>query len=382
MPSLGEARQAADVIFLGINLSKRSKAAQLGICTGGFFVAYLIDGVAEEFVYARAGFSYGWYFTLVQSFVYILLMTLNGFRPKDCVNPWTTYVKIAGMLMASTGLSRGSLAYLNYPAQVMFKSTKVIPVMLLSNCLPGIKRTYLPQDYVAALSLVLGLIAFTLADAASSPRFHTLGVVMVLTALVLDAFMNNFTEAIFATAPRTSQTEMLYCTTIVGIPFLVVPMVATGEATKAWSAGLAHPYVYAALIADAFATYIGQLAILSMVALFGAGTTAMVTTLRKAVSILLSYAIFTKPLLGKHVLGLILMGFGILLKGLPQEIALPRKSRAPQKVHTALLKSEGGTAPLPGLHRTSRPAPASDAAYQVVPEDDSEADSQAALHVT
>lgn len=69
---------------------------------------------------------------------------------------------------------------------------------------------------------------------------------------------------------------MLYCTTIVGIPFLVVPMVATGEATAAWSAGLAHPYVYAALVADAFATYIGQLAILSMVALFGAGTTAMV----------------------------------------------------------------------------------------------------------
>lgn len=58
MRSLGEPRQAADVILLGINLSKRSKAAQLGICTGGFFVAYLIDGVAEEFVYARAGFRH------------------------------------------------------------------------------------------------------------------------------------------------------------------------------------------------------------------------------------------------------------------------------------------------------------------------------------
>ena len=106
------------------------------------------------------------------------------------------------------------------------------------------------------------------------------------------------------------------------------------------------------------------------------------TTLRKAVSILLSYAIFTKPLLGKHVLGLILMGFGILLKGLPQEIALPSKSRAPQKAHAPLSKFEGGSAPLPGLHRTARPAPASDAAYQAMPEEDFEADSQTALHVT
>lgn len=69
---------------------------------------------------------------------------------------------------------------------------------------------------------------------------------------------------------------MLYCTTIVGLPFLIAPMVATGEIAEAWSAGLAHPYVYIVLVADALATYVGQLSILSMVALFGAGTTAMV----------------------------------------------------------------------------------------------------------
>lgn len=51
-----EMREGSDVILLGVNLSKRPRWAQLGICTGGFFVAYLIDGVAEELVYSRAGF--------------------------------------------------------------------------------------------------------------------------------------------------------------------------------------------------------------------------------------------------------------------------------------------------------------------------------------
>jgi hypothetical protein len=51
-----EMREASDVILLGVNLSKQPRWAQLGICTGGFFVAYLIDGVAEELVYSRAGF--------------------------------------------------------------------------------------------------------------------------------------------------------------------------------------------------------------------------------------------------------------------------------------------------------------------------------------
>lgn len=41
------------------------------------------------------------------------------------VNPWKTYVKLSAVLMGSHGLTKGSLAYLNYPAQLMFKSTKV-----------------------------------------------------------------------------------------------------------------------------------------------------------------------------------------------------------------------------------------------------------------
>jgi hypothetical protein len=41
------------------------------------------------------------------------------------VNPWKTYVKLSAVLMGSHGLTKGSLAFLNYPAQLMFKSTKV-----------------------------------------------------------------------------------------------------------------------------------------------------------------------------------------------------------------------------------------------------------------
>jgi adenosine 3'-phospho 5'-phosphosulfate transporter B3 len=69
--------------------------------------------------------SYGWYFTFVQGFVYLILMSLQGFSTKQMVNPWKTYVKLSAVLMGSHGLTKGSLAFLNYPAQIMFKSTKV-----------------------------------------------------------------------------------------------------------------------------------------------------------------------------------------------------------------------------------------------------------------
>lgn len=70
-------------------------------------------------------FSYGWYFTFVQGFVYLCLIYLQGFTSKQMVNPWKTYVKLSAVLMGSHGLTKGSLAFLNYPAQIMFKSTKV-----------------------------------------------------------------------------------------------------------------------------------------------------------------------------------------------------------------------------------------------------------------
>lgn len=31
------------------------------------------------------------------------------------------------------------------------------------------------------------------------------------------------------------QMEMLFCSTVVGIPFLVVPMILTGELVRAWN---------------------------------------------------------------------------------------------------------------------------------------------------
>ena len=69
--------------------------------------------------------SYGWYFTFIQGFVYLFLIYLQGFTAKQMVNPWKTYVKLSAVLMGSHGLTKGSLAFLNYPAQLMFKSTKV-----------------------------------------------------------------------------------------------------------------------------------------------------------------------------------------------------------------------------------------------------------------
>ncbi|KAG8659275.1 UDP-galactose/UDP-glucose transporter 4 [Manihot esculenta] len=303
--------------LFGISLSVRPKWQQFLICSSGFFFGYLVNGICEEYVYNRLQFSYGWYFTFVQGLVYLVLIYFQGFTIKQMVNPWKTYVKLSAVLMSSHGLTKGSLAFLNYPAQIMFKSTKVLPVMVMGAFIPGLRRKYPFHEYISALLLVIGLILFTLADAQTSPNFSMIGVVMICGALIMDSLMGNLQEAIFTMNSNTTQIEVLFCSTVVGLPFLIPPMILTGELFKAWNSCSQHPYVYGVLVFEAMATFIGQVSVLSLIAIFGAATTAMITTARKAVTLLLSYMIFTKPLTEQHGTGLLLIAMGIILKMLP-----------------------------------------------------------------
>ncbi|XP_074273197.1 UDP-galactose/UDP-glucose transporter 2-like [Silene latifolia] len=340
--------------LFGINLTSRPVWHQFLICSSGFFFGYLVNGICEEYVYNRLKFSYGWYFTFIQGFVYLALIYLNGFTTKQMVNPWKTYVKLSAVLMGSHGLTKGSLAWLNYPAQIMFKSTKVLPVMIMGAFIPGLRRKYPPHEYISAILLVVGLILFTLADAQTSPNFSIVGVIMITGALVMDSFLGNVQEAIFTMNPETTQMEMLFCSTVVGLPMLIPPMVLTGELFRAWTSCSQHPYVYGVLVFEAMATFIGQVSVLSLIALFGAATTAMVTTARKAVTLLLSYLIFTKPLTEQHGTGLILIGMGIALKLLPdnnkppqRRVSLPiavfksEKQLSKEEEFSRLIKDEG-----------------------------------------
>ncbi|CAI9784500.1 unnamed protein product [Fraxinus pennsylvanica] len=231
--------QARSMFGISLTDSDRPIWQQFLICSSRFFFGYLVNGICD--------------------------------------------VKLSVVLMGSHGLTKGSLAYLNYPAQNMFKLTKVPPVMIMSEFIPGLRRKYPIHEYISAVLLVVGLILFTLADANTSPNFSGIGVLMILGALVMDSFLGNLQETIFTMNPDTTQMEMLFCSTLIGLPFLLPPMILTGELFKAWNSCAEHPYVYGVLVFEAMAIFIGQDSVLSLIAIFGAATTAMITTARKAI---------------------------------------------------------------------------------------------------
>ena len=80
---------------------------------------------------------------------------------------------IALCTVATLGLSNAAVVRLNYPTHMMFKSCKLIPVMIGSMIIVG--KRYSLYDVLACLCMTMGLIFFTLADSQVQPEFDPLG---------------------------------------------------------------------------------------------------------------------------------------------------------------------------------------------------------------
>eukprot|EP00951_Prasinocladus_malaysianus_P013990 scaffold106381_cov48-Prasinocladus_malaysianus.AAC.1 len=94
--------------------------------------------------------------------------------------------------MAGLYLTNMSLNYLDYATRVIFKSSKVIPVMIFGMVVQG--RKYSWQQYCAGILLVMGISSFTMGDKAMHPTFSPIGVGLISLALVCDALTSNLEE--------------------------------------------------------------------------------------------------------------------------------------------------------------------------------------------
>lgn len=74
--------------------------------------------------------------------------------------PIKIYLLLALLTLGTMGFSNSSLEYLNYPTQVIFKSCKLIPVLVGGIIIQG--KRYGPLDFLAALLMCAGLTMFTL----------------------------------------------------------------------------------------------------------------------------------------------------------------------------------------------------------------------------
>lgn len=303
---------------LGVEISGLSTVHQFVACTTVLFFFTILYGYLQELV-AIVVFErkFGLLVTLLQFSGYTFFAFLqwaSRANKRATSMPILFSVSLAVLQASMQGLSNLSMRYLNYPAKVLFKSSKVIPTMLFGVVFYG--KRYSWKQYLVMFVLVSGLVVFMQADAITSPEFNPLGVVLVVFSLMVDAGTINLQEYVF-THFHTDEEEMIFFSYAGGSCLLLLICMATGEMNQ----GLSFlqrkgdtTHVMLIIIMFAACGFCGVSCVAALTKRFGALTASLTTTARKAVTIMLSFALFPKPVAPGHVIGAFLFSAGLVCK--------------------------------------------------------------------
>ena len=148
-----------------------------------------------------------------------------------------------------------ALNYLNYSTRIVFKSSKVVPTMILGTVLQG--RRYSAPEYAAAALLVVGVSLFCLGDVEVAPNFHVASVGLITLALFADAATSNFEEKRFFRVPQpVSQAEVIFCSSLLSSAAGFAVLLPTRELGPAWQHSRANSAVVPLLSAAAVCGYL------------------------------------------------------------------------------------------------------------------------------
>lgn len=208
-------------VVLGMDISNWSGSAQYILCTIGVMGFLIMYGLLQELVVMKTfNRSHGWFVTLLQLSGYALCAwvqsVLVGVRIERRI-PYRQYTILACLQVLMQGFTNLSMHYLNYPAKMLFKSSRILVTMLVGIVFRRLK--YPRKDYAVGLSMAVGLTLFVLADAKTSPVFDIHGVMIICVSLLADGAILNLQEHCMKTYSASHDELVFY--SYVGASFIV-----------------------------------------------------------------------------------------------------------------------------------------------------------------
>jgi len=302
----------ADVYFFGINLYDYPLVTSVFLFTLGIFVTYIAVFIIQESVFKKSDFNMGGLLAFFQFSSYCLYGLIHRFfvPQQKRRTPLSFLFKMGFYSVAGTAASTYSLTLLSFPTWVLFKSSRVIGVMIGGIFILG--KRYHAKEYLGVLFLAVGLIVFTLGDIQLQAHFHPGGLLLVVFSLIMNSVEGNMQEKGLAHY-KASENEMVVWVYGFGalqiLPFLLV----NGELFEGVAFLSQHSFVLTQIVAHSILGYFGILFVLGLVKISSALTTVIVTSCRKALTVVLSFLLFVKPLSVYHVLGFFVFFSGVAL---------------------------------------------------------------------
>ncbi len=296
------------------DLSFMSPSLRFIFLSVGVFFFFMLNSFVEELMFkGLPKFQYGWYLTFFELLCFAGFAAFERYfiHNEPILSHHAEYSKhfiVSVAMTAARGLTNVSLQYLNYPTQVIFKSMKLITVMVGSLFIQ--KKRFSLAEYASALTLVLSACLFSLGDIDTTPNFSSLGIFIVSLSLVFDAVHSNTQETLLK-IHKSSNSEMMLFTNLFSAIAAFLIVLGTNEFQPALQYCREYPFVYGLFVVRALVIYFGVLFFLLLIRSSGVVTATAVTTVRKILSILMSFVFFPKAWTQKYALGLFVFAISV-----------------------------------------------------------------------
>eukprot|EP00542_Grammatophora_oceanica_P012969 CAMPEP_0194029736 /NCGR_PEP_ID=MMETSP0009_2-20130614/3398_1 /TAXON_ID=210454 /ORGANISM="Grammatophora oceanica, Strain CCMP 410" /LENGTH=458 /DNA_ID=CAMNT_0038669503 /DNA_START=303 /DNA_END=1679 /DNA_ORIENTATION=+ len=241
--------------------------------------------------------------------------------------PIYLYIILSVLRAIDLGMTNLAMQYVNYPAKTLMKSSRVVFTMLFGVLVA--RKRYKLKDYVVVALMVTGLAIFMHADANTSAVFDPLGIIMLLVSLTCDGAISNMSEMIMNQF-GVGQDEFIFRMYSIALIAITAAASVKGDLSQGMSF-LGQPGTYDEIhqglpptwsimgkwtVLVLFSTFgfLGSSCCASITKNFGALTMSITSTVRKATTLFLSFALFDNECTMEHVGGIVLFISSLVFK--------------------------------------------------------------------
>jgi len=297
-----------------------SKELQLIVCIAGIYLFYLLFGIYQENImrhkFGEDGerFNYTSFLLFIQSIVNAICawIVIKGLRLPPDNTPVVKYFQVSLTSIFAMFCSNKALMYVDFPTQVLAKSCKPIPVMLMG--LLVFRKHYSIVKYVCVTLVTIGIALFMLpaSHKGSNTTVTTpFGFFLLFASLALDGLTGPFQDELVKKHRPTSP-HMMYYSNLWASLVMLVAVIVTGDLLPAIHFCQRFPEIIPQIVLFSICSALGQNFIYYSVHSFGALTCTTVTTTRKFFTILASVIWFGNSLSSIQwgAVGLVFAGLG------------------------------------------------------------------------
>ncbi|RDB14697.1 UDP-galactose transporter 1 [Hypsizygus marmoreus] len=271
------------------------------------------------------------------------------------------YLQCSVFITSAAPFGFAALSYISYPAMVLGKSCKLVPVMIMNVLL--YRRRFAPHKYLVVLMVTTGITIFMgfgndkkkssskSSGVPNTPYANLIGITYLLINLLLDGATNSTQDEIFTRHKVTGQQMMfwinVFCTALTSIlsvlPLPYIPVIHPSDSGQTELGGAItfianHPSVVTPLAQFALTGALGQLFIFETLQHFGSLTLVTITLTRKLFTMLLSVVVYNHKLTPGQWLGAAVVFAGISVEAFVKRKDVHAK-RIVQEKEKAKIKS-------------------------------------------